>query len=197
MMNPLSVVETERLILRRFTPEDAADNYRIYTDHENMKFMGRPPGSVEAERDQIRKHIADYYDGHGFGLWAAVLKENNRLIGRCGLLYQQVEDTQEVEVTYLIDRHHWGKGLATEAAREAVKLGFEGYRFPRIVALIDPANRASVRVAEKIGMKYERDVDFKDFGKVALHALKARDLSGQESNIFPTSASATSPGNMV
>ena len=178
--SPMIVLETERLLLRRFTPEDAADNYRIYTDPENMRFMGRRPDSVEFERYHLRKHIADYYDKHGFGLWAAVLKENDRLIGRCGLLYQQVEGTREVEVTYLIDRHYWGRGLATEAARETVKLGFERYKFPRIVALINPENVASVRVAEKIGMGYEREVSFKDFGEVALYVLKAGDCVAVE-----------------
>jgi ribosomal-protein-alanine N-acetyltransferase len=85
-----------------------------------------------------------------------------------------VEGTREVEVTYLIDRLYWGRGLATEAAREAVKLGFESYGFRRIVALINPENVASVRVAEKVGMRYERDVDFKEFGQVAMYAAKAR-----------------------
>jgi ribosomal-protein-alanine N-acetyltransferase len=169
------VLETKRLLLRRFTPEDAADNYRIYTDPENMRFMGRQPDSIEFEREHIHKHIANYYDEHDFGLWAVVLKENNRLIGRCGLLYQTVEGTQVVEVTYLIDRHYWGGGLATEAAREAVKLGFEKYKFPRIVAFINPENVASVRVAEKIGMRYERDVSFKEFGEVGMYVLKAGD----------------------
>lgn len=167
------ILETPRLILRRFTPEDAADNYRIYTDPENMKFMGRQPDSVEFEREHILKHIANYYDRHGFGLWAAVLKENKRLIGRCGLLYQPVEGAQEVEVSYLIDRPYWGRGLATEAARETVKLGFERYKFPRIVALINPENVASVRVAEKIGMRYGRDVNFREFGQVAMYVLMA------------------------
>ncbi len=177
-MNPTSVTETERLILRRFTPEDAADNYRIYTDPENMRFMGRQPDSVEFERYHIQRHIANYYDRHDFGLWAVVLKESNKLIGRCGLIYQPVEDTQEVEVSYLIDRHYWGRGLATEAAREVVRLGFEKYKLPRIVALINPENIASVRVAEKIGMKYERGVNFRDFGRVAMYVLKARGRVG-------------------
>ncbi len=172
----MPVIETSRMILRRFTPEDAADNYRIYSDPENMRFMGRPPDSVEFERHHIRKHISDYYGRHEFGLWAVVLKEDGRLIGRCGLLYQQVEGTQEVEVSYLIDRHHWGRGLATEAARAAVKLGFERYGFPRIVALIHPENVASARVAEKVGMKHERDVSFKEFGAVAVYALKAEEF---------------------
>ena len=171
------ILETKRLILRQFTPEDAADNYRIYTDLENMKFMGRQPDSVEFERDQIRKHIFNYYDKHGFGLWATVVKENNQLIGRCGLLYQQIEDAPEFEVSYLLDKHFWGQGLATEAAREIVRLGFEKYKFPRIVALIIPENIASIRVAEKIGMKYERNVSYKDFGKVAMYVLKADDFA--------------------
>ena len=169
------VLETERLLLRRFMPEDAADNYRIYTDPENMRFMGRQPDSVEFERYHIRRHIANYYEQHGFGLWAVVLKENGRLIGRCGLLYQPVEGAQVVEVSYLIDRHYWGRGLATEAARAVVRLGFERYRFPRIVAFINPENVGSVRVAEKIGMRYERSVDFRDFGEVSMYVLEARD----------------------
>ncbi len=181
----MNVAETERLILRRFTPEDAEDNYRIYTDPENMRFMGRQPDSVEFERFHIRKHIADYYDTHGFGLWAAVLKENNRLVGRCGLLYQQIEDTREAEVTYLIDRRYWGRGLATEAAREAVRLGFEKYKFPRIVAVIDRRNAASVRVAEKLGMEYERDVNFKEFGEVLMYALNARNYVGAGARHLP------------
>jgi ribosomal-protein-alanine N-acetyltransferase len=169
------VLETERLLLRRFTPEDAADNYLIYTDPENMRFMGRQPDSVEFERYHIRRHIANYYDTHDFGLWAAVLKEDGRLIGRCGLLLQPVEEAQEVEVSYLIDRHYWGRGLATEAARAVVRLGFERYAFPRIVALINPENVGSVRVAEKVGLKYERAVNFRDFGEVALYVLKAEE----------------------
>lgn len=170
------VVETERLVLRLFTPDDAADNYRIYTDADNMKYMGRLPDSVEFERYHIRRHIADYYDRHGFGLWAVVLKEENRLVGRCGFLYQPVEGGREIEVSYLIDKRHWGRGLATEAAGATVRLGFERYKFPRVVALINPENVASVRVAEKVGMKYERDVDFRDFGRVAMYAQSERDF---------------------
>jgi [ribosomal protein S5]-alanine N-acetyltransferase len=173
----MKIIETERLILREFTPEDAAENYRIYSDPENMKFMGNPPPSVSAERDQIQKHIVNYYKKYGFGLWATVLKENNQLIGRCGLLYQQIEGRQESEVSYLIDRHHWGKGLATEAAGEIVRLGFEKYRFPRIIALIIAENSSSIRVAQKIGMKYRQQVNYKDFGKVSMYFLKVEDFN--------------------
>jgi ribosomal-protein-alanine N-acetyltransferase len=173
----MSVIETARLVLRRFTPEDAEANYRIYTDPLNMRFMGRQPDSVEFERYHIRRHIANYYERHGFGLWAAVLKEHGQLIGRCGFLRQEVEGAREVEVSYLIDRHFWGRGLTTEAVRATLKHGFEQYGFPRVVAMIDPRNAASVRVAEKAGLRYERDADFKDYGKVRMYSLAARDFA--------------------
>lgn len=172
----MNVTETERLILRQFTPEDAEDNYRIYSDAANMKFMGRAPDSVEFEHKHIYKHIANYYEKRGFGLWAVVLKENNQLIGRCGFLYQMVEGAPEIEIGYLIDNAFCGKGLATEAARETLRYGFEKYEFPRIVAFINPENTVSVKVAEKIGMRYDRDVEYKEFGTVALYILNAADF---------------------
>jgi [ribosomal protein S5]-alanine N-acetyltransferase len=169
------IIETERLILREFTPEDAAENYRIYHNPENMEFMGNPPPSIEAEREQINLHIDNYYQKFGFGLWATILKENNRLLGRCGLLYQSIEGKQELEISYLIDKPYWGRGLVTEGSREIVRLGFEKFNFPRIIAIIHPQNSASIRVAEKIGMKYERDVNYKQFGRVAKYILTAGD----------------------
>jgi RimJ/RimL family protein N-acetyltransferase len=72
-------------------PKDAADLYRIYSDPETMKFMGKAPDSVEEERDHIQSHIARHYEKYGVGFCATVLKEINRLIGRCGLMRKQIE----------------------------------------------------------------------------------------------------------
>lgn len=171
------VTETARLSLRQFTPEDAARNYEIYTDAENMRFMGKQPESIEFERYHLQRHIDIYYNARGFGLWAVVLKETGELIGRCGLICQPVEGAEVIEVSYLIDHPFRGQGYAPEAAREVVRLGFEKYRFKRIVAMINPKNTASVRVAEKIGMRYAKDVEFRDFGRVAMYVLKATDFS--------------------
>ena len=169
----MNVLETNRLVLRRLALADAADLYRIYSDPETMKFMGKAPDSVEEERDHIRSHIAHHYEKYGVGLWATVLKENNRFIGRCGLMRKQIEGVEEVEIAYLLDREYWGKGLATEAAEAILKHGYDKYGFKRIVAVIHPQNVASTRVVEKIEMKYERDVLYGDIGKVALYALDA------------------------
>jgi ribosomal-protein-alanine N-acetyltransferase len=172
----MNVTETERLILRHLRVEDAEDLYRIYSDPETIKFMGQGAASVEEVRGHIQNHIEKYYDQYGFGLWATVLKENNALIGRCGLLYQDIEGTKDLELAYLLDSNVWGKGLATEAARAIIGLGFGRYDFTRMIAVINPKNTASIRVAQKVGMSYEREIlQFKDFGPVSLYA-KSRDV---------------------
>jgi [ribosomal protein S5]-alanine N-acetyltransferase len=164
------ILETPRLALRRLAPEDAADLYRIYGDPETMKFTGRAPASVEEERANILSHIAKHYDVHGVGLWPTVLKGQGEVIGRCGLMRKRIGGAEEVEIAYLLGREWWGRGLATEAAQAILRLGFESYKFRRIVAVIDPANVASIRVAKKIGMNYEKEVTYGDYGKVALYA---------------------------
>jgi ribosomal-protein-alanine N-acetyltransferase len=171
----MNIVETERLILRTLTAADAEDLFRIYSDPVTMKFMGALPEgySVEFERQQIQKHITKHYEANGFGLWATVLKEKNQLIGRCGMLFQEVEGARELEVAYLIERAYWGSGLATEAARAIIRLAFERFGFERVVAFIDRRNAASIRVAEKAGMKFDREVTYKSFGRVLLYTLEA------------------------
>ena len=164
----MQIAETKRLIFRQITVDDAEDLHRIYNDPKTMKFMGRMSDSLEFEREQIQKHIENYYKKYGFGLWATILKENNQLIGRCGLLYQEIEGAKDLEIAYLLDSDYWGKGLATEAAAMLVELGFERFGFNRIVAFINPQNTASIRVAEKVGLKYEREIaNFKEFGRVS------------------------------
>jgi len=167
------IAETERLILREMTAEDAEDFCRIYNDPQTMKFLGRTFVSLEEVRGQIEKHTKDYYEQYGFGLWATILKENNRLIGRCGLLYQEIEGVKNLEIAYLLDSDYWGCGFATEAAAMLVELGFHRFGFNRVVAYINPQNAASIRVAETVGLKYEREIpQFKDFGKVLLYSLE-------------------------
>ncbi|HEX8250718.1 MAG TPA: GNAT family N-acetyltransferase [Pyrinomonadaceae bacterium] len=167
------IAATERLIFRTLDLSDAEDLYRIYSNPETMRFMGKGSVSVEEERGRIENHIRNYYERYGFGLWATVLKENNRLIGRCGLLYQEIGGVKDLELAYLLDPVYWGKGLATEAAAAIVKLGFTGYDFKRIIAVINSQNTASIRVAEKVGLSFEKELpNYKDFGRVSVYSLE-------------------------
>jgi [ribosomal protein S5]-alanine N-acetyltransferase len=175
--NSMRIAETERLILREFTLSDAEDLYCIFSNAETMKFQVVPDNySVEVERYYLSKHIENYYQSLGFGLLAVVLKENNRLIGRCGLVRQPLDGGEETEVSYLIEREFWNQGFASEAANAVLKLGFEKHNLQKIVAFIHPRNVASIRVAEKIGMCFERKIEFKSWGEVDLYTVEKPSL---------------------
>lgn len=153
---PAVILETERLILRELTPDDAEALYRVYHEPEVLKFFTvGPPESVEAERAGIERHLG-YYTEHGFGLWATILRDSEELIGRCGLLSQQVGGVREVEVAYLLSPRFWGRGLASEAARGIRDYAFDAFGCLRLVSVIHPENVASKRVANAIGMTFSK-----------------------------------------
>lgn len=121
------------------------------------------------------------YPKYGYGLWATVLRDTGAFIGRCGLLPWQVAESDraalglappeelpspggrvEVEVAYLLAKEHWGRGLATEAARAIAAFGFATLDVNRLICLIDEENVASLKVAAKIGMTVDGDVEIDD-----------------------------------
>ena len=98
--------------------------------------------------------------------------ETNQFIGRCGLLPWTIDQRPEVEVAYLLDKEYWGQGLGTEAARAVLTYGFYQLHLSRLICLIDPENRASVRVAENMGMILEREME-DDEGPFLLYSISA------------------------
>jgi ribosomal-protein-alanine N-acetyltransferase len=150
------VTETSRLLLRYFTWDDLNDMATIYADPVGMAFRGSPRTFEETQ--QLFKWIFDNYSKDGFEMWAIIHKADNRLIGCCGLIPQEVEGQQETEMGYVLAKEYWGQGLATEAAFAVRNYGFEQLGCDRIVALINPKNLASQNVARKIGLIYERDI---------------------------------------
>lgn len=148
------MLETERLILRKLTPDDAEVLYRVYHEPEVLKYFAHgPPESIDAERAGIQRHLL-HYERHGFGLWATVMRESGELIGRCGLLAQQVDGAPEVEVAYLLSPRFRGRGLASEAARAIRDFALHHLGHTRLVSIIHPDNLASKRVAMAIGMSF-------------------------------------------
>jgi [ribosomal protein S5]-alanine N-acetyltransferase len=166
------VAETDRLILRHYTRDDAEAFFEIYSDPETMRFMGKGPPSVEDERAAIERHIKNYYERLGFGLFVVVLKATDQVIGRCGIITQKIDGVEMEEISYLIDRPLWGNGYAAEAANAVVCLAAERFGLSRLIALILPANVGSVRVAEKCGFTLERTVDnFKIWNNVGVFSM--------------------------
>jgi ribosomal-protein-alanine N-acetyltransferase len=105
----------------------------------------------------LNKYLA-HWEQHGFGRWALIERQSKKLIGWCGLLY--LDNTEEVEIGYGLAKVYWGKGLASEAAADTMKYGFEQLALARIVAITYPENLASQRVLEKLGMKYVMQARF-------------------------------------
>jgi RimJ/RimL family protein N-acetyltransferase len=153
------VIETERLLLRDLEPTDEDALSAIFADPEVMRFIGR--GGV-LSRDVAKRMIErerEHYAARGWGQWATVEGDGDRFIGVCGLiLWPDIDGREELEVAYLLAREAWGFGYATEAATAIRDVGVSIR--PDLVSLIYPDNVASINVATKIGMSYEKDVEF-------------------------------------
>ena len=140
----MTVIETDRMTLRQMGKHDVDHLLGIFADPEAMRYYASTKDVAETRR-WIQWNL-DSYQQHGFGLWIASLKT------------QEVEGRREVEIGYLFLRPLWGQGLATEAAQACRDHGFMRLGFTRLISLIDPANVASRRVAEKLGMTPEKDI---------------------------------------
>jgi RimJ/RimL family protein N-acetyltransferase len=153
-------IETERLLLREFTLDDAEAFYQMCSDSQVTRFTGGPgiKSLDEASAELLARPIADYQK-HGYGRWACVLKESGLVIGFAGLKF--LDDLQEVDIGYRFLSAYWGKGLATEAGRPIMRYGFDVLKLERIIGLVDPANVASVRVPEKLGLTYVAMIEYR------------------------------------
>jgi RimJ/RimL family protein N-acetyltransferase len=154
-----ATLETPRLLLRPFTLDDAEPFLRMNSEPEIIRYTYQEAlSSLEAAIDLMHRSPLKDYATWGYGRLAVVLKESGEVIGFCGLKY--LPEIGETEVGYRLMPEHWQQGLATEAAARAVEHGKKDLGLQRIVALVDPGNAASARVAEKIGLRLEGQVPF-------------------------------------
>jgi RimJ/RimL family protein N-acetyltransferase len=157
------IAETERLLLRPFHAVDDEAMLRIFGDPEVMRF-GSGTKDLPWIRDWLVRCLADYHARWGFGLWAVVHKSQGAVIGYSGLSrFADVGGQPETEIGYRLARDFWGQGLATEAATAVRYYAFGTLNLSRLIALIDPRNLASIRVAQKVGLTYEKEVVFQGF----------------------------------
>ena len=153
--------ETSRLILREFDLQDAHALHTVFSDSNATRFNLRTHSEV-SETESWIKSIRIGYKKRGFCPWAVVRKSDGLLLGYCGFGIIRLDHGIECEVGYRIIRSCWGHGYATEAVIACFKYAKTGLPHDKIVALIQPKNIASIRVAEKAGMMYHSDTIFEN-----------------------------------
>jgi [ribosomal protein S5]-alanine N-acetyltransferase len=172
-------IETERLVLRRPRLSDAKALHAIYGDPEVMRYIGDGSTLTPAKtKAWIEKALARW-KADGFGHF--VIEKDRKVIGRAGFLVwdpdewktgtlAELGDHAAIELGWMLAQEHWGNGYATEAAIALRNYGFKELKFERLISLITHGNDASVKVAERLGARYVRDVGRGDW-KVRLYAV--------------------------
>lgn len=151
-------IETERLRLRAWRAEDFEDFARISSDPEVMRYIANGQPATRSQAWRTMAVFMGHWSIRGYGLWATEERGTGRFIGRIGLWHP--EGWPGLEVGWLLDRAYWGRGLATEGGRAAVDYAFTTLGADHVISVIDPANIRSIRVAENIGERFEREYDF-------------------------------------
>jgi len=148
------MIGTERLFLRKFTPDDLGKLIETRSSEEVIKYLGgKNLQNPEAIEKRLQFYV-DCYEKYGYGMCAMIWKKSGEIIGWSGL--QPLEDTGETEVGYGMIKEFWGRGIGFECASAWLKYGFETAQLERIVAVASPENTASRRIMEKCGMKYQK-----------------------------------------
>jgi len=155
-------IETDRLLLRPWRPaEDLDAVVAMNADPAVMRWIAPNRPLRREESADFLDRVVRHWDEHGFGLWALVPREepDAGCIGFAGLAIPSFLPAvlPTVEVGWRLHPAWWGRGLATEAARASMEFGFERLELWSIVSIIDPGNAASLRVAQKLGMRPGRD----------------------------------------
>ena len=164
------ILETKRLLLRRFISSDLEDLFAFYSDPDVTKYIPDAPRSYEETKEELEWFLNGHPKFPELGLWATIYKETGQFIGRCGLLPWTIDGQQEVEVAFALSKAYWGQGLATEVAQALVHYGFEHLGFSRLICLIDNDNRGSINVATKVGMAFEKEAQ-DEYGPFLVYAI--------------------------
>ena len=168
------VLETPRLILRHFTIADREALVPILGDPEVMRYS-LDGVKTKSQMGYFLDRVIDYQACYGFSLYAVLHKQTHELIGFCGLLPWKHDGKTDVELGYRYSKVNWGKGYATEAASAICSYAQEKLKISEIYCLIDPENRKSQRVAQKLGMIYQKTTVFQGI-EVDVYQLQTKKL---------------------
>ena len=157
---PWLILETERLVVRELALEDMDALFELYS-YEGMTDYMEGLYPYEEECAYQKAYIANMYDFFGYGMWLVFEKESGKLVGRAGVEHREALDG-ELELGYAIGTPWQGKGFATEVCEGILKYVQEELYFEEIVSLVEPLNKASVHLLEKLGFFLEAELDLEE-----------------------------------
>lgn len=162
------ILQTERLILRELNTDDAENFYKLNLNPNVIRYTGN---SAFKNINEAQEFLINYQDYklNGFGRWAVIEKSSNEFLGWCGLKYD--ENLDETDIGFRFFEECWNKGFATESAKACIGYGFETLNLKSIVGRAMSENRASIKVLEKIGLKFENEFDFDENNKGMIYKI--------------------------
>jgi RimJ/RimL family protein N-acetyltransferase len=171
-MNPPRGIATDRLLLRRWRPDDRPAFARLNSDPRVVEYLAG--ALAPAESDALADRIEAHFQRHGFGLWALEVPGITPFAGFVGLANVRFDAhfTPCIEIGWRLAAEHWNRGYATEGARAALQFGFEQLPVKEIVSFTTVANVRSRRVMEKLGMTHAASDDFDHPGLSEGHPLR-------------------------
>lgn len=154
----MQALETERLLLRPFTIDDAPFALTLLNEPSFLRFIGdKKVRTVEGARQYLLNGPIASYNAHGFGLLLVELNDSQTPIGMCGLLKREELPDPDIGFAFIPD--YWRQGFAFEAATAVMNDARDRLNLPRILAIVSPDNEASIKLLERLGMSYERTRD--------------------------------------
>lgn len=154
----MTLLETERLNLRELAFDDAPFILTLLNDPSFLRYINdKNVRNLEDARQYMLNGPMNSYARNGFGLYLVELRESKTPIGLCGLLKR--EELPDADIGFAFLPEFWGKGFAFEAAVAVMKDARERLKLTRLLAIVMPDNHASIKLLEKLGMKFERDKD--------------------------------------
>jgi [ribosomal protein S5]-alanine N-acetyltransferase len=152
------MIGTPRLLLRPIREDDVEALLGVFGDAMVKAAFGSEP----FERAQMERWVLsnlEHQEQYGYGLFSVILRESGLLIGDCGFEWMELDGEAQVEFGYDFCSDYWGRGLATEAAAAARAYAFLELGLPGLVSVIRHGNHASFRMAEKIGMRLQKEIE--------------------------------------
>ena len=149
-------IATDRLVLRGFEESDLEAYARMCADPETMKYISTGKTLSTEESWRSLAFMLGHWQLRGFGLWAVQERASGMFVGRVGLF--NPEGWPGIEVGWTLARASWGRGYATEAAKHSMEWGFENTNAKELISLIIPENSASIKVSERLGQIFRKQV---------------------------------------